>query len=104
MVITGASVVVVVVVMVVRGSGHVVGQGLAQFVVANEVFLTLGNGAQGGFFFGMGGFFSQQGFAVFLRDLVIVRMDFAECQEAVAIAAKIHESRLQRRFDAGNLG
>jgi len=48
--------------------------------------------------------FAQQGFAVFLRNLVIVGVDFAEGQEAVAIAAIFDERRLQRRFDAGYLG
>ena len=34
------------------------------------------------------------------RDLVVIRMDFAERQEAVAIAAIVDESGLQRRLDA----
>ena len=38
------------------------------------------------------------------RNLVIVGMNFAEGQEAVAIAAVIDECRLQRRFDARHLG
>ena len=38
------------------------------------------------------------------RDLVIVGMDFAEGQEAVAIAAILDEGRLQRRLNAGDLG
>lgn len=37
-------------------------------------------------------------------DLVIVRMDFAEGQEAVAVAAVLDEGRLQRRFNAGDFG
>jgi len=37
------------------------------------------------------------------RDLVIVGMDFAEGEKAVAIAAIFDESGLQRRFDAGDL-
>ena len=86
------------------GSGEVIGQRFAQFVVADEVFLTLGDGPQRGLFLGMSGFFGQQLFAVFLRDLVVVRMDFAERQEAVAIAAVIDERRLQRRFNARYLG
>src|SRR3546814_17893841 len=52
----------------------------------------------------MVGLFAQQRFAVFLRDLVIVGVDFAEGQEAVTVAAIFDERRLQRRFDAGNLG
>ena len=53
---------------------------------------------------GMLGFLAEQRFAVFLRNLVIVGVDFAEGQEAVAIAAIFDECRLQGRFDAGNLG
>ena len=47
--------------------------------------------------------FAQQPFAVGDRDAVIVGVDFAEGQEAVAIAAIFDERRLQRRFDAGYL-
>jgi hypothetical protein len=38
------------------------------------------------------------------RNLIVVRMDFAERKEAVAISAVFDECSLQRRFDAGNLG
>jgi hypothetical protein len=38
------------------------------------------------------------------RDLIIVRMNFAERQEAMAIAAVIDEGRLERRFDARDFG
>jgi hypothetical protein len=38
------------------------------------------------------------------RDLVIVGMDFAERQEAVAIAAIFDEGGLERGFDPGYLG
>src|SRR6516162_5994568 len=38
------------------------------------------------------------------RDLVIVGMDFAEGEEAVAIAAVVDECGLQRRLDARHLG
>ena len=38
------------------------------------------------------------------RDLIIVGMNFAEGQEAVAVAAIFDECRLQRRFDARDLG
>jgi len=50
------------------------------------------------------GFFGQQRVAVGLRNLIIVGMDFAEGQEAVAVSAIIDERRLKRRFDAGDLG
>ncbi|WP_461353969.1 hypothetical protein [Bradyrhizobium sp. USDA 4454] len=38
------------------------------------------------------------------RDLVVIRMDFAEGQEAVTVAAILDEGSLQRRLDARNLG
>ena len=38
------------------------------------------------------------------RDLIVVRMDFAECQEAMAVAAIFDERRLQRRLYARDLG
>ena len=38
------------------------------------------------------------------RDLIIVRMDFAEGEEAVAVAAIFDEGGLQRRLYARNLG
>ena len=38
------------------------------------------------------------------RDLVVVRMDFREREEAVAVAAVLDEGRLKRRLDAGDLG
>nr|WP_276328807.1 hypothetical protein [Bradyrhizobium erythrophlei] len=38
------------------------------------------------------------------RYLIIVRMDFAEGEEAVAVAAIFDEGRLQRRLDARDLG
>ena len=38
------------------------------------------------------------------RDLVVVRVDFGERQEAVAVAAILDERRLQRRFDPRYLG
>ena len=50
------------------------------------------------------GFLAQQGVAVGLGDLVIIGVDFAEGEEAVAIAAIVDERRLERRFDPGYLG
>ena len=38
------------------------------------------------------------------RDLIIVRMDFGKRQEAVAVAAILDESRLQRRLYPCDLG
>jgi hypothetical protein len=46
----------------------------------------------------------DQSLTVRHRDLIIVRMDFAEGEEAVAIAAIFDEGRLQRRLDARHLG
>ena len=48
-------------------------------------------------------FFVDQSLPVGDRDLVVIRMDFAERQEPVAIAAVIDEGRLQRRLDARHL-
>src|SRR5687768_10228511 len=57
------------------------------------------------FFFGrMFGFLAQQGFAVGLRDLVIVRVDLGKGEETVPVSAVIHERRLKRRFDPCYLG
>ena len=50
------------------------------------------------------GLFVEQGLTVGDRDLIVVGMYFSEGQEAVAIAAVIHESRLQRRLNARHLG
>ena len=61
-------------------------------------------GAQALFLGGMLGFLAQQCVAVGLGDLIIIGMDFAEGEEAVAIAAIVDERRLERRFDAGDLG
>src|SRR5690348_195946 len=47
---------------------------------------------------------AKQRFAVGDGDLIIVGVDFAEGQEAVAIAAIFDKSRLQRGFDPGDLG
>ena len=46
----------------------------------------------------------DQRLAIGDRNLVIVRMDFAEGEEAVAIAAILDEGRLQRRLYARDLG
>ncbi|WP_312016673.1 hypothetical protein [Bradyrhizobium sp. BR 10261] len=46
----------------------------------------------------------DQGLSVGDRDLVIVGMDFAEGEEAVAVAAIFDEGGLERGFDPGDLG
>jgi hypothetical protein len=55
--------------------------------------------------FAMGLFFGlDQCLPVGDRDLVVVGMDFAEGEEAVAVAAIFNESGLERGFDPGDLG
>ena len=49
-------------------------------------------------------FLGDQRLPVGDRDLIVVGMDFREGEEAVAVAAVIDKGRLQRRFDAGDLG
>jgi len=48
--------------------------------------------------------FGHDGFAVGDRNLVVVRVDFVEGQETVAIAAEFDERRLKRWFDPGYFG
>jgi hypothetical protein len=50
------------------------------------------------------GFFFEKHLPVGHRDLVVVRVDFIEGQEAVAISTVIHEGSLERRLHAGHLG
>ena len=45
-------------------------------------------------------FLFDQGLPIGDRDLIVIRVNFAEGEEAVAIAAVIDESGLQRRLDA----
>ena len=49
-------------------------------------------------------FLGEQRLPVGDRNLIVVGMDFGERQETVAVAAVIDERRLQRRFDACDLG
>ncbi len=46
----------------------------------------------------------DQGLAIGDRNLIIVRMNFAEGKKAVTVAAVLDEGRLQRRLYAGDLG
>jgi hypothetical protein len=91
-----------------RHSAGVVGLVVAVVVVTAfmgavlEILVGVRGSAQGGLVRGVLGLFGQQGLAVFLGDLVIVGMDFAERQETVTIAAEVDESRLQGRFYPGN--
>ncbi len=45
-------------------------------------------------------FFVDQRLPIGDRDLVVIRMNFAESEEAVAVAAVIDKSGLQRRLNA----
>jgi hypothetical protein len=68
---------------------------------------TAAVGAVFGFFFGfaMGALVGfDQGLTVGDRNLIIVGMDFAEGQKAMAVAAILDEGRLQRRLYARDLG
>jgi hypothetical protein len=47
---------------------------------------------------------AQQRLPISQRDLIIVRVDFGEGQEAMAIAAIFHEGRLERWLNARHLG
>jgi hypothetical protein len=85
-------------VALILGGGFFVGSG-RRFLVVVELGRT-----QPFFLGGMLRLFAKQRIAVRLRDLIIIRVDFAEGQEAVAIAAIIDERRLQRRFYPGDLG
>ncbi len=51
---------------------------------------------------GVFGLLGQQRLAVGLGDLVIIGMDFRECQKPVAIAAIFDEGGLERRLDPGH--
>jgi len=78
----------------------------AGVAVARTAAVTVG-GAVLALFLGlaMGAFIGlDQRLPVGDRDLVIVGMDFAEGQEAVAVAAIFDEGRLQRRLYARDLG
>jgi hypothetical protein len=62
--------------------------------------LLLGLGGHG---LGIFTLLGQQRLPVGDRDLVVVGMDFGKREEAVAVAAVIHEGGLQRRFDPRHL-
>ena len=76
----------------------------ARGILAAGIIIIILGGAQGGLFLGVGGLFSQQRLAILLGDLVVIGVDFRKGEEAMAIAAEIHEGRLQRRLYAGDLG
>ena len=54
--------------------------------------------------FGKGTLVFHQRFAIRDRDLIVIRVDFREGEEAVAISAIVNESRLERRFNPRNFG
>ncbi|MGE9009031.1 hypothetical protein ACO2JO_10645 [Leptospira interrogans] len=78
----------------------------AGVAVARTAAVTVGGAVLALFLgFAMGAFVGfDQRLPVGDRDLVIVGMDFAEGQEAVAVAAIFDEGRLQRRLYARDLG
>src|SRR4029078_1050503 len=49
-------------------------------------------------------FLGNQRLPVGDRDLVVVRMNFREGEETVAVAAIVHKRRLQRRLNARDFG
>ena len=61
-------------------------------------------GAQPLFLGSVLGFLAEQGFAVGLRDLIIIRVNFAEGEKSVTVAPVVDERRLERRFYPGDLG
>ena len=50
------------------------------------------------------GLFVEQRLTVGDRDLIVVGVNFSKGEEAVAVAAVIHEGRLKRRLNARHLG
>jgi hypothetical protein len=75
------------------------GIAVARAAAAVGAVLALFLGFAMGLFFGL-----DQRLPVGDRDLVIVGMDFAEGEEAVAVTAIFDESGLERGFDPGDLG
>jgi hypothetical protein len=75
------------------------GVAVARAAAAVRAILALFLGFAVGLFFGL-----DQRLPVGHRDLVIIGVNFAEGEEAVAVAAIFDESGLERRFDPGNLG
>ncbi|WP_346015569.1 MULTISPECIES: hypothetical protein [unclassified Bradyrhizobium] len=75
------------------------GVAVARTAAAMGAVLALFLGLAMGLFLGL-----DQRLPVGDRDLVVIRMDFAEGEEAVAVAAIFDESGLKRGFDPGDLG
>nr|WP_315986389.1 hypothetical protein [Bradyrhizobium sp. Bra78] len=75
------------------------GVAVARAAAAVGAVLGLFLGLAMGLFFGL-----DQRLPVGNRDLVVVGVDFAEGEEAVAVAAIFDESGLERGFDPGDLG
>ena len=72
-------------------------------LVALAVFVLIVGGDAIGVFVAAGGeLFPKQGFAILVRDLVVVGVDFAEGQETVTIAAVFDECGLEGGFYPGN--
>jgi len=67
------------------------------------VALVILDSTQRGLFFRRSRLFGEQGFAILFRDLVVIWVNFAECEETVPVPAKIYESGLKRGFDPRDL-
>ena len=69
-----------------------------------SIFLGFLGSAQRGFLGRVFSLFGQQRVTILFGDLVIIGVDFAERQEPVPIAAKVHERGLKRRLHSGYFG
>jgi hypothetical protein len=78
--------------------------GIVMIMVMIVIVVAIFGGAKAGFLGGMLRFLAKQGFTIFARDLIIIRVDFAKGQEAVAVSAVVDKRRLKRGFDPGYLG
>ena len=93
------------------GAGHGVtaGRAFGAFVAAPATVAAVARPALGGALLGLGllgggAVLLDQRAAVGRGDLVVIRVDLGEGQEAVTVPAVIHEGRLQRGLDPRDLG
>ncbi len=94
----GDRMIIIVAMLVGVGRMLVVVIGILAALGSLVLIVVLGS-AQPLFLGGVLGLFTKQCFPVRLRDLIIIGVDFAEGEEAVAVATIVDERRLQRRFD-----
>ena len=83
--------------------GAIIVAAIIVMMAVYRVFIPI-IGAQGGFCGRVLGFFAQQGFAIFLGDLVIIGVNFRKGQKAMPVPAIIDERRLKRRFNPRYFG